>query len=138
METKLTEETEKNAISTHKNGFQAFWSLIMKMRRYKEISQLEIIVFFLYAVLLLIMFGAGISTMIQEAANFFPINPVFMYPLGFFLMGIVVMATHVVSKLSAELCFNWQRYNLPYKIMLPITNIALILVCWSRAKVARF
>ena len=130
MESKVNEEIEKQGIFTTKNSLlNKLWTFIMK--QFKELSQLEIVVFFLNTLLLLVIFSAGISTMIDEVIHVFPIHPAFMYLVGFILMGIVVMATHVVTKLSAELCFNWSRYNTAYKIMLPITNLALVILCWA-------
>lgn len=129
METKLDQNFEESTISAQKNGRNKLWTFIMT--QFKELSQLEIVVFLLNTLLLLVIFGAGMSTMIDEAVNVFPIHPALMYVVGFLLMGIVVMATHVVTKLSAELCFNWKRYATPYKIMLPITNLGLIFLCWA-------
>jgi energy-coupling factor transporter transmembrane protein EcfT len=69
--------------------------------------------------------------MMTEVVGNFPV-PKFLYiPFGFALMVIVVLATHLVTTLSAELCFNWKQYAKPYKIMLPLTNLLLLFFCWA-------
>ncbi|MGB0521452.1 MAG: hypothetical protein ACPGJS_00760 [Flammeovirgaceae bacterium] len=130
METNLDQVTDNQNESVTKVSLnQKLFAFLAK--RFKDLSPLEVIVYSLNTLLIMIIFGSGIRTMINEVVGSFPISELFYLPVGFILMGIVVMATHLVTKHSAELCFHWSRYATPYKILLPITNVLLLIFCWS-------
>jgi hypothetical protein len=119
-----------NSLDTAK---PSVWAQIQNYitQKVKNLSAIEITVFGFNTLLIMIIFGSGIKTMMTEVVGNFPV-PKFLYiPFGFALMVIVVLATHLVTTLSAELCFNWKQYAKPYKIMLPLTNLLLLFFCWA-------
>jgi len=107
---------------------QFFTFLVAHIR---SLGMIQAILFSFNTILITIIFGSGLHTMMSEVVGNFPISKVFYLPLGFVLMVILVLATHYITDLSTELVYHWQRFATPYKIMLPLTNIALLLFCYA-------
>ena len=124
----MTEETPITEPKGQSLGRKLLQAIFEKCR---SLTAIELTVFSFNTLLIMIIFGSGIKTMISEVVGNFPISEAFYLPFGFMLMVIVVLATHLVTTLSAELCFHWKQYAKPYKIMLPLTNLLLLIFCWA-------
>lgn len=96
----------------------------------KGFATIELLIFATNSIMKLIIIGAGSETMINDVVVKFPIARYLIVPTGLALIIILVLATHSVIKLLAELMYEWSRYNTPYKIMLITTNIILIVFCY--------
>lgn len=97
----------------------------------KELTAIQLVLYSFNTLLIMIIFGSGIRTMISDVVGSFPIAELLYLPIGFALMVILVLATHYITDLSTELAFHWKQYATPYKILLPITNVILLVFCYS-------
>ena len=97
----------------------------------KELTTIQLILYSFNTLLIMIIFGSGIRTMITDVVGNFPIAELLYLPIGFALMVILVLATHYITDLSTELAFHWNQFATPYKILLPITNVILLIFCYS-------
>ena len=94
-----------------------------------KLTGLEVAVLALGSILVLVMFTGGVSTMIEEIAGSFPIPKPMRYPVGAGLMLILAWCTKLLSKEFAEMCHDWQRYSLSYKLLLPTTTFGALILC---------
>ena len=132
MKTNLRENIEDNAnYQTEKKSSGIVKTLFdFVVKRIRNMSKIEIVAYSASSLMILIIFGSGVSTMVQESTNVFPIHQDLKLLVGYLLMLILVFATHVAIDLCTEILFNWKQYNTHYKVSLPITATALVLVCY--------